>query len=309
MMKILVTGGAGFIGSHLVHAYVAKGHEVVVLDNLSTGKREFIHPKATFYKMDLQDSKIAEVLEKEKISIINHHAAQSSVGRSVSNPIFDANSNIIGTLQLLQNAVECKVNKIIFASTGGAIYGDQENLPVGEDAPCRPVSPYAISKLSVEHYLSFFKDCHGLKFVSLRYSNVFGPRQDPFGESGVIAIFCQRLAENKAPIICGDGKQTRDFISVDDVVRANILALEPDCPDGVFNVGTEIETSINDLTRELMRVSERNLKIQYAPQRKGEQRRSSIQNGKMYEALGWKPIRSLKEGLVDTYRYFSSIND
>ncbi len=305
-MKIMVTGGAGFIGSHVVDAYIKAGHDVVVLDNLSTGKKEFINPKSKFYEMDLLDPKLGSIFQKENIEVINHHAAQASVGCSVNDPVFDAKSNIIGTLQLLQNAVSFSVRKIILASTGGAIYGDQDDLPVSEDAPCRPKSPYAIAKLSGEHYLRYYKENFHLDYVSLRYSNVFGPRQDPYGESGVIAIFCNLLLQKKSPIINGDGEQTRDFIYIEDVVRANILALQPDCKSGVFNIGTEKETTINNLTKQLLKASGQRIEIKYGPARKGEQRKSVICHQKIYETVGWKPNKTLEEGLIETYRYFST---
>lgn len=304
-MNILVTGGAGFIGSHIVDAYIEQNHRVVVLDNLSTGKKENLNPRATFYQMDLLDPDLRKIFQKENIEVINHHAAQSSVNRSITDPVADANSNIIGTLQLLQNAVSFDISRVIFSSTGGAIYGDQASVPACEDSPCKPLSPYAISKLCVENYLGFYQNNYDLDAVVLRYSNVFGPRQDPFGESGVIAIFCNQLARHQSPVIFGDGEQTRDFISVADVVRANILALNSDC-SGIFNIGTGKEISINDLTKRLIRVSGQKMEIKYEPARKGEQRRSAVNYQKFHEKYGWEPTRSLEEGLLDTWKYFTN---
>ena len=226
-MKILVTGGAGFIGSHIVNAYINLGHDVFVIDDLSSGKKEFINPKANFYQLNIHSPEVKTILEKEKINVINHHAAQISVSESVSDPSFDANSNIIGTLQLLQNAVSFNIEKFIFASTGGAMYGKQKIFPAGEEHPCQPLSPYGISKLSAENYINYFCMQYGLNTSILRYSNVYGPYQNPHGEAGVVAIFCQRLIEGLPPIICGDGEQTRDFISVRDITEANIIALNP----------------------------------------------------------------------------------
>ncbi|MFQ5671886.1 MAG: NAD-dependent epimerase/dehydratase family protein [Nitrospinales bacterium] len=302
-MNILVTGGGGFIGSHIVDAYIEQGHHVMILDNLSSGKKTNINPKAVFYQMDLLDPETKAIFQKEDIEVINHHAAQASVIRSVADPVFDANSNIIGALQLLQNAVSFGIKKIVFASTGGALYGDQDQLPACEDVPCRPSSPYGISKLCLENYLTFYKNVYNLNPVIFRYSNVFGPRQDPHGEAGVISIFCRRLAQHQSPVIFGDGEQTRDFISVGDVVRANLLALEANC-SGTFNIGTGKETSINELTKQLVRVSGRTVEIQYEPARKGEQRRSAIDHRKFNEKFGWQPRHALEEDLLGTWEYF-----
>jgi UDP-glucose 4-epimerase len=223
-MKILVTGGAGFIGSHIVNAYIDGGHDVIVIDNLSSGEMKLVNPKAKFYNLDIHSPKVKTILEREKITVINHHAAQISVSASVSDPLFDANSNIIGTLQLLQNAVSCGVEKFIFASTGGAMYGEQKTFPANEEHPCQPLSPYAISKLCAEKYINYFGTHYDLNTAVLRYSNVYGPHQNPHGEAGVVAIFCERLLKGQQPIINGDGEQTRDFVYVQDIVKANIIA-------------------------------------------------------------------------------------
>ena len=304
-MNILVTGGAGFIGSHIVNTYIDAGHNVVIVDNLSSGERRFINPKAIFYEMDVLDPDIQTILEKESIEVINHHAAQISVPDSVINPIFDANTNIIGTLKLLKYAVSLNIKKFIFASTGGAMYGEQETFPASEDHPCQPVSPYGISKLSAEKYLKYFNKEYGLNTTILRYSNVYGPHQNPHGEAGVVAIFCQLLAKNDEPIVTGDGKQTRDFISVRDVVHANYIALDPAC-SGTFNVGTGIETDVNYLTQNLIRVSGKTVPIKYGPARNGEQRRSVIGYEKFNNRFGWKPKVSLREGLLETYHFFQN---
>ena len=304
-MNILVTGGAGFIGSHITNAYVDAGHKVVVVDNLSSGERRFINPKAIFYPMDILDPEVETVMKKERIEVINHHAAQISVSDSVSNPVFDANNNIVGTLKLLQYASLLKIKKFIFASTGGAMYGEQETFPASEEHPCRPLSPYGISKLSAENYLNYFYREYGLNRTILRYSNVYGPHQNPHGEAGVVAIFCQLLAKDDKPIITGDGKQTRDFISVRDVVQANCIALDPAC-SGTFNVGTGIETNVNHLTQNLINVSGKSIPIKYGPARNGEQRRSVIDYRKFRIRFNWKPEISLQEGLLETYQFFQN---
>ncbi|MBI4388897.1 MAG: NAD-dependent epimerase/dehydratase family protein [Nitrospinae bacterium] len=304
-MNILVTGGAGFIGSHIARACLEANHKVTVLDNLSTGSRNAVPQGAAFYQMDILDPEVPNVLKKEKIEAINHHAAQISVHQSVADPVFDANSNIIGTLQLLQSAVNCGVKKFVFASTGGAVYGEQDSFPAGEDHPCKPLTPYAIAKLCVENYLAFYKRNFDLNYAVLRYSNVFGPGQNSHGEAGVVAIFCQRLNAGKHLVIFGDGGQTRDFISVRDVVKANLLALKPEC-QGTFNVGTGKETSVKTLAERIVDLSGRNSKIEFAAPRNYEQRRSSIDYGKIYKSFGWKPEHSLEEGLSETLDYFTS---
>ncbi len=301
----MVTGGAGFIGSHIVNAYIDAGHDVVIIDDLSSGEMSFVNPKAMFYQLNIHSPDVKTILEKEKISAINHHAAQISVSESVSDPLFDANSNIIGTLQLLQNAVSLKIDKFVFASTGGAMYGEQTVFPANEEHPCHPLNPYGISKLCAEKYINYFRTQHGLNTTVLRYSNVYGPHQDPHGEAGVVAIFCQRLMEGLPPIICGDGEQTRDFISVRDVAQANIIALDSKC-EGTFNVGTGKETSVNFLTKELLKVSGATTSAKHSPARKGEQRRSSIDSEKLLKNFGWKPCVSLEEGLFETINYFKN---
>jgi UDP-glucose 4-epimerase len=304
-MKILVTGGAGFIGSHIVNAYINAGHDVIVIDNLSSGEIKLVNPKAKFYHLDIHSPEVKTILEKEKITVINHHAAQISVSASLSNPLFDANSNIIGTLQLLQNAVSFDIEKFIFASTGGAMYGKQKSFPTNEEQPCHPLSPYAISKWSAETYISYFGTQHGLNTTVLRYSNVYGPHQNPHGEAGVVAIFCERLLKDQHPIINGNGEQTRDFVYVQDIVQANIIALNPQC-SGLFNVGTGKETSINYLTRCLIKASAIATSIEHGPAKKGEQKRSSIDSGKLLKRFGWKPGVSLEEGLLETFNYFKN---
>ena len=304
-MNILVTGGAGFIGSHIVNTYIEAGHCVTVIDNLSSGRLQFLNPKAKFYEIDNLDPKITEVLKSEKINAINHHAAQIAVSESLSNPLFDANSNIIGTLQLLQCAVSLDIEKFIFASTGGAIYGEQIYFPANEDHPCQPLSPYGISKLSAENYLKFYNEKFGLSTTVLRYSNVFGPHQNPHGEAGVVAIFCERLMKDQKPVICGDGEQTRDFISVRDIAQANLIALDHSCT-GKFNVATGNETSINSLAECLLRVSGKKISADHGSARQGDQSRSVIDYKNFHDGFGWQPKVSLEQGLVETYNFFKN---
>jgi UDP-glucose 4-epimerase len=272
---------------------------------MSKGQKEFINPKATFYKKSIADTDLADILKNERIEVINHHAAQISVSDSVKNPIKDAELNIVGTLHLLQNAVKSGVDKFIFASTGGAIYGEQDYFPAKEDHPQKPISPYGLSKLSVERYLNFYKEQYGLKSIVFRYGNVFGPRQNPNGEAGVVAIFFNRLLQGKIPIINGDGQQTRDYIFIRDIVHANLLALNLNGSD-IFNVGTGQETTVNELTQLILEVSESNIAIQNAKKNNFEQRRSSLDNKKLKEVLNWSPQFSLKEGLSETFTFFKN---
>jgi len=304
-MNILVTGGAGFIGSHVVDAYINDNHNVVIVDDMSRGRKEFINPRATFHQISISDPQLANIIQKESIKVISHHAAQISVSDSVKNPVKDAESNIIGTLQLLQNAVEYGIDKFIFASTGGAIYGEQDYFPAREDHPQKPTSPYGLSKLSVEGYLKFYKEQYGLKSIIFRYGNVFGPRQNPNGEAGVVAIFNNRLLKGKAPIINGDGEQTRDYIFVRDVVNANLLALKLNGSD-TFNVGTGQETSVNELTHLILEVAESNIDVQTSKKNNFEQRRSSLDYKKLKGSLNWSPKVSLKEGLSETFIFFKN---
>jgi UDP-glucose 4-epimerase len=303
-MKILVTGGAGFIGSNLVDALVKDGHEVTVLDNLSTGKEENINPEVKFYNIDLLDMESLELVFREfKPDVVNHHAAQIDVRKSVEDPSFDAETNIIGSINLFELSINYGVSKIIFSSTGGALYGEPENLPTSEDTPIEPLSPYGVSKYCVENYLNYFKRLYGIERVILRYANVYGPRQDPLGEAGVVAIFTGKILKGKTPVIYGDGTQTRDYIYVEDVVRANVLALEG--KEGIYNIGTGRETSVNELTEIFSKVLGHEIKPEYAPPRKGEVSRISLDGEKAKRELSFVPRYSLEEGIgktIDWYR-------
>ncbi len=302
-MKVLVTGGAGFIGSHLVDRLVQEGHEVVIVDNLSTGKRKNINRAATFYKYDIQSWRLEKVFRNERPNVVMHLAAQMDVRKSVEDPMFDAQVNILGTLNILQQAVRHGVRKVVFSSSGGAIYGEQEMYPAPESHVTRPLSPYGLSKLCGEQYLSYFQRVNGLQVVNLRYANVYGPRQDPEGEAGVVAIFIQKLLNNEQPVINGNGRQTRDFVFVEDVVEAN-LAMMGQETQGTYNVGTGIETSVNDLFRILVQHTGSSCKEVHGPAKKGEQARSVIDATKLRHELSWEPRMNLSDGLKRTVEYF-----
>ncbi len=302
-MKVLVTGGAGFIGSHLVDRLVQEGHEVVVVDNLSTGKRRNLNRAARLYKLDIQSWRLERVFRNERPSLVMHLAAQMDVRRSVEDPVFDAQVNILGTLNVLEQAVKHGVRKVIFSSSGGAIYGEQQAFPAPESHVTQPLSPYGISKLCGEQYLSYYQRVSGVQYVSLRYANVYGPRQDPEGEAGVVAIFIQKLLSHEQPIINGNGRQTRDFIFVEDVVEANLAATGQEV-QGVYNVGTGQETSINDLFRNLVELTKSTCKEVHGPAKKGEQARSAIDSTKLRQELGWEAKVDLHEGLRRTVAFF-----
>jgi len=296
-MKILVTGGAGFIGSNVVDALVKDGHEVTVLDNLSTGKEENINPEVKFYNIDLLDIESLELAFREfKPDVVNHHAAQIDVRKSVEDPAFDAETNIIGSINLFELSINYGVRRIIFSSTGGALYGEPAKLPASEDTPIEPLSPYGVAKYCVENYLNYFKRLYGIERVILRYANVYGPRQDPLGEAGVVAIFTGKILKGEKPVIFGDGTQTRDYIYVEDVVRANVLALEG--KEGIYNIGTGKETSVNELTEIFSKVLGREIKPEYAPPRIGEVHRISLDGDMAKRELGFVPKYSLEEGII-----------
>jgi UDP-glucose 4-epimerase len=302
-LKILVTGGAGFIGSQVADAYIEYGHDVVIVDNLSTGRKENINPDVKFINIDITDKKIRQLFQVEKFDVVNHHAAQIDVRKSVTDPIDDANINIIGTINILEHCVKEGVKKFIFASTGGAVYGEQNYFPADENHPVNPVSPYGITKLSIEKYLNFYQVEYGLSYSILRYANVYGPRQNPFGEAGVVGIFTNKLLQAEQPIINGDGSQTRDYVFVGDVVKANLLILK-DNTSTIYNIGTGIETNVNELFKILNELTGSKSDKKHGPPAKGEQLRSVISSEKILKELGWKPSTSLNEGLKRTLDYY-----
>jgi UDP-glucose 4-epimerase len=321
-MKILVTGGAGFIGSHIVDAYVNAGHEVWVMDDLSRGHRESVNPRARFVRMDLGSPGLRDLFAEVGFDCVNHHAAQIDVRVSVSDPIRDATVNILGTVNLLEAVREHHVPRFILASTGGAIYGASRSLPATEQHPATPLSPYGIAKLSAEYYLEYYRQVHGLRYVVLRYANVYGPRQDPKGEAGVVAIFCERALRQQRLVIYGDGEQTRDYVYVGDVARGSRLALEYLAADRrtishdrgaeigremsrpIFNLGTGIETSVNALAARVLEAADQDCHISYQPRRTGEVERSAIDPSRARAELGWTPAISLAEGLAHTLAWF-----
>jgi len=328
-MKILVTGGVGFIGSNVVDALVIEGHEVAILDNLSTGRKENLNPNAKFYNVDITDFENVEKVFKDfKPEILYHLAAQIDVRKSVSDPVFDGRINVLGSINLFKLSVEYGVKRVIFSSTGGALYGEPSKLPATEDTPVEPLSPYGVSKYCGENYLNYFKrlyggdryaplrsahddreaglpeEVHGFERVILRYSNVYGPRQDPLGEAGVIAIFIGKILKGERPIIYGDGTQTRDYIFVEDVVRANLLALTG--KEGTYNIGTGIETSVNRLVEILSEVFGKKIEPIYTEERPGEVKRIVLDGTLAKEVLGFVPQYSLYEGIKKTVEWFKT---
>ena len=301
----MVSGGAGFIGSHIVDALLARGDEVHVLDDLSTGEPGNLNPGAQFHELDVRTPEAAELIASLKPDAICHHAAQMSVSRSVREPVFDAGVNIIGGLNLLE-AARGAGSRFIFASTGGALYGDAEVLPTPETQPAWPVSPYGVSKLAFEHYLHCYRAQHGLSYTTLRYANVYGPRQNPHGEAGVVAIFCKALLADRVPTINGDGDQTRDYVYVADVVQANLLAL--DCDEvGHFNVGTGRQTDVNQLYGLIADSLGVSTEPEHGPARPGDQLTSALDSTLIGTRLGWRPAVSLEEGVAATAAWFRSV--
>ena len=302
-MKVLVTGGAGFIGSHVCDALIRNGHDVHVLDDLSGGFKEQVPTEATLHVMDIRDDEVAEVWQEHRFEVLFHLAAQMDVRRSVADPRFDADVNVGGFLKLMEAGRANGLKKVIFSSTGGAIYGEPDFVPQTEAHALQPLSPYGITKLCTEKYLFFYENTHGIEYVALRYGNVYGPRQNPHGEAGVVAIFCERMLDGTQPVVNGDGKQTRDYVHVKDVVAANLAALRyQGC--GLFNVGTSVETDVVTLFEILRDELAPQMPTQHGPGKPGEQRRSVLSFEHTRDELGWSPTVDVKLGLQETARWF-----
>jgi len=303
-VKVLITGGAGFIGSHVADALILAGHTVAIVDDLSTGNRAWLPPKAAFYELDIRSDELGGVFAAERPDAVSHLAAQASVGRSVTDPAFDASVNIGGGLNLLDCCRRFDVRRMIYSSSGGAGYGDTDLIPTAEDHPTRPASPYGITKVAMEQYLEAWGALWGMNGLSLRYANVYGPRQNPQGEAGVVAIFCSRLLAGQPLVINGDGFQTRDFVHVSDVAAANLLALERADVAGRVNIGTGVETSVNAICDGLSKAAGSRVETVHAPERPGEQRRSCLSPKLAERLLGWRPTVLLDDGLAQTLAHF-----
>lgn len=306
-MKVLVTGGAGFIASHIVDAFVDRGVDVVVLDNLSSGSADNLNPKAEFIEGDVTDAKLVrKIFREHKFEVVNHHAAQLDVRKSVADPVFDCQQNIVGSLNLLEAAKEVgSLKRFMFASTGGAVYGEQDYFPADEKHPTRPISPYGVAKRSIELYLHYYEQIHQIPYVAFRYTNVYGPRQSPHGEAGVVAIFAEKLLDGEECIINGDGTQTRDYVYVGDVVRAHMLALEKLKGSDIINISTATETGVNEIFQALSELTTNGeAKPKHGPAKAGEQQRSVCNYDHATQTLGWRPKMTLIEGLRETVDYF-----
>lgn len=310
--RILVTGGAGFIGSHIAEAYLSEGWEVTVLDDLSRGKREQVPGAARFVEADIRSEAARTLLAKGGFDVLCHHAAQIDVRVSVERPALDADINIAGFINLLEGAAAGEVRRVVFASSGGVVYGDPDEIPTPEGAPKRPVSPYGVSKLAGEHYLRALGALHGFEGVALRYANVCGPRQDPKSEAGVVSIFVSRLLAGAPLTIFGDGKQTRDYVSVADVARANLLAGTVPVPGDAdhdaraFNIATSVQRSVLDLADAVGRVVGRRPELRFEPARPGEIQRSALEIRKAERVLGWRPLMAFDDNLAQLMDWFRS---
>lgn len=300
--RVLLTGGAGFIASHVADAMLGEGHSVVVVDDLSA-RQNNAPDGARLLEKDIRDERVEALFEEFRPTVLCHHAAQMDVRKSVADPVFDADVNVLGTLRLLELCRKHGTSRVLFASTGGAIYGDQDVHPATESHPTRPVSPYGCSKLAIEHYLHYYAVEHGLETCALRYGNVYGPRQNAHGEAGVVAIFCERLLSGKTCVIFGDGLQTRDYVHVDDVVAANMAALKSELT-GAFNVGTGVETDVVTLYRALVDALGLDVEPEHQAARPGEQRRSCLDATALAEATGWSVSKDVAAGLAETARWF-----
>ena len=304
MAKVLVTGGAGFIGSHVVDLFVSKGYEVVIVDDLSTGRDSNLNPAAKFYKIDIRDPKLRDIFDAERPDYISHHAAQMDVRRSVAQPLFDADVNILGSINVIECAKEFGIKHFVYISSGGAAYGEPERVPCVETDPINPICQYGASKHTVEHYLYMYYVNYGMNYTVLRYPNVFGPRQDPRGEAGVVAIFTGKMLLGEPVLINGDGEQTRDYVFVGDCARANYLAVTIDHAPGIYNIGWGLPTSVNQIFTGLAAITEYNQPAQHGPAKLGETRHIYLDASKARKDLGWAPTSTLEEGLRETVEYF-----
>ncbi|MDE0899200.1 MAG: NAD-dependent epimerase/dehydratase family protein [Longimicrobiales bacterium] len=309
--KVLVTGGAGFIASHVSEAYLAQGDDVWIVDNLSSGKRTNVPAGAEFIEMDIRDPEIRNLFREVRFDLVNHHAAQIDVRISVNDPAEDAGINLTGLLNITESALEVGTKRVVFISSGGVVYGEPEEIPTPEGAPKLPLSPYGVTKLGGEYYLNYYRMIRGMEYVALRYSNVFGPRQDPHGEAGVVAIFCNRLLAGESLTIFGDGEQTRDYVYVKDVVAANMLASGVDMGEGhgldarAFNVATGVATSVVGLADALEGIAGASFERNHEPGRPGELRHSTLNSG-LIQSRGWTPRFTLEQGLQETYKYIAN---
>ena len=304
MAKVLVTGGAGFIGSHVVDLFVSKGYEVVIVDDLSTGRVSNLNPAAKFYEIDIRDPKLRDIFDAERPDYISHHAAQMDVRRSVAQPLFDADVNILGSINVIECAKEFGIKHFVYISSGGAAYGEPERVPCVETDPINPICQYGASKHTVEHYLYMYYVNYGMNYTVLRYPNVFGPRQDPRGEAGVVAIFTGKMLLGEPVLINGDGEQTRDYVFVGDCARANYLAVTIDHAPGIYNIGWGLPTSVNQIFTGLAAITEYNQPAQHGPAKLGETRHIYLDASKARKDLGWAPTSTLEEGLRETVEYF-----
>jgi UDP-glucose 4-epimerase len=304
IMKVLIAGGAGFIGSHIAELALSKGYEVVCLDNLSRGHKSNVPKGARLIEADVLSKDIFDILKTEKPDIVCHHAAQINVRTAIENPVYDAEQNILGLLNLMEASRKSGVEKVVFASSGGAIYGEQLYFPADEEHKVQPLSPYGITKLTGEKYLDFYRNIHSMKTVALRYSNVYGPRQDSKGDAGVVAIFATSFIGGQKPVIFGDGEQTRDYVYVKDVARANLLAFDLSVSEGVFNIATGVETSVNELFRLVNEKAGTSIVPSYGDARDGEVSRSSLDASLAGKVLKWTPTVNLNDGLTETVQWF-----
>ena len=303
-MKVLVTGGAGFIGSHVVDALISAGYEVVVVDDLSTGNLANLNPAATFYQVDIRSPQLSEVFEKERPACVDHHAAQMDVRRSIADPLFDAEVNVIGSINLIECCRRYGVKRLIYISTGGAVYGEPEYLPCDEAHPVNPICPYGASKHTVEHYLYMYQQNYGLDYIVLRYPNVYGPRQDPHGEAGVVAIFTGQMLAGGQVVINGDGEQQRDFVYVEDCAQANLMAMTSQNANQIYNLGYGRGTTVNEIFTTLKKITGYQPHAIHGPAKVGETRQIYLDATKAQKELGWKPTVDLEEGLQRTADYF-----